>query len=433
MPRNRALALAGIVFAILLPATAAVGGAREQVLYRFNGKDGERPGGTLVLDGLGNLYGTTLYGGASNAPFCKPPNLGCGTVFKLKPTANGKWAHTVLYQFCMHGSQTNCPDGEWPFGSLIIDSFGNLYGTTAAGGGRGDGTVFELTPGADGKWTHRILHSFYVFDGGGDPTAGVVMDASGNLYGTANQTRNNCDSECGLVFQLKRDGNQHWSYHVLHYFRPDRDGFWPVGNLTIDGEGNLYGVTRSQDTMGGGGIVYKMTPDGEETVLHSSWSGSKEGFWPAGNVTLDTDGNVYGMTAGTVFELTPTEKKWTMELLRKFYNERAPEGGLILDASGNLYGTTTEGGLYYSEGECGYPGYLGCGGTAFKLTPGADGNWIQTTLWSFGGKRDGRSPTGSLVFDSAGNMYGTTVAGGVGPCKNDLQQIGCGTVYKITP
>jgi uncharacterized repeat protein (TIGR03803 family) len=343
------------------------GGWTERVLYnfKFNGRDGYAPEANLIFDAAGNLYGTTASGGVH----------GDGTVFELTPKAGGGWTETVLFNF-------NGTNGQFPRSGLIFDAAGNLYGTTSHGGSsyssgacsvgitlKGCGAVFELRPKA-GRWVERVLHSFN-FDGtdGYNPTASLVFDTHGNLYGT---TQGGGANNWGTVFELSHAGGS-WTETLLHSFNNNgTDGADPSGPLTFDASGNLYGTTAS------GGV-----------------------------------GNGFG----TVFELTRASGgSWTETLLYSFQNNGAdgiiPLSGLIFDASGNLYGTTGDGGA------------LGFG-TAFKLTPATGGGWTETLLHSFGSSNDGQYPQASLIFDAAGNLYSTTNAGG-GRCS-------CGTVFEITP
>jgi len=314
----------------------------ETVLYAFKGgSDGALPSPTLVADGAGNLYGTTEEGGTSNA----------GTVFKLAPDG----AESVLYTF------TGGSDGWEPAGSLITDKKGNLYGTTVMGGGVaaceqyfGCGTVFEVTPSG----TETVL---YAFQGGTDaigPSGGVIRDASGNLYGTSfsggTGNGNNCGGSsfgCGAVFEVAPGGAE----TVLYSFQGGTDGLEPIGGLLRDRAGNFYGAT-----LGGGssneGTVFKLAPDGVETVLHSFKDGS-DGAIPAAGVIADKAGNLYGTTfygggthclhtndgCGTVFKLAPDG---TESVVLAFQGKHGiqPEGGLLMGDNGRLYGTTTAGG-----------------------------------------------------------------------------------------
>ena len=212
--------------------------SKEQVLWRFNGTDGYRPNIPLVFDAAGTLYGTTSQGGAYSG----------GNVFRLT-ASNGKWTETELYSFCPSGK--NCTDGVFPSTGVIFDTSGkNVYGMTLEGGLYGGGAVFELKPGADGKWTEEILHSFGKGEDGVYPEGGLTLDAAGNLYGTTYYGGANSKTcapvSCGTVFQLKPGSNGDWTEKVLHNFSDDgKDGFWPDTGLTIDASGNLYGTTSA--------------------------------------------------------------------------------------------------------------------------------------------------------------------------------------------
>jgi uncharacterized repeat protein (TIGR03803 family) len=328
-----------------------------------------------------------------------------------------------------------------------------LYGTTFNGGGLNWGAVFELTP-STGKWIEKILHSFSDnnIDGWG-PAASLVIDSAGDLYGTTaygGANTNDCaGTSCGTIFRLKRGKNGQWTEKVLHSFNNNgKDGFRPWSGLTIDASGNLYGVTAAGGTHpcsygGGCGTVFELSSGTNdrwtETVLHS-FNGN-DGANPISNVILDAAGRLYGTTyyggevgcdppygCGTVFELTPGEKgKWTERVLRSFYKVRFPIGGVIFDAAGNLYGTSAIGGRYKNGGGC---GTVGCGGGIFELSPGANGRWTATSLHSFGKNGDGVEPTGSLALDAHGNLFGATVFGGDTGCNPPY---GCGTVFEITP
>src|ERR1039458_9150522 len=222
---------------------AAGGGWTEKVLHNFNdngtGADGANPYAGLVFDGAGNLYGTTQSGGT---------NSGWGTVFELTPTAGGSWTEKVLYNFC---SQANCTDGGSPEGGLIFDAAGNLYGTTVEGGTGGSwGAVFELTPAAGGGWTEQVLLTFDGTDGQ-YPYGGLIFDAAGNLYGTASYGGT---YDYGTVFELMPSRGGGWTETVLHNFNDNgTDGYWPFAGLTFDAVGNLYGTTY------GGGVYTSCT------------------------------------------------------------------------------------------------------------------------------------------------------------------------------
>jgi len=287
----------GTVFSLKPFPTACVTalcGWQETVLYNFTGgSDGMNPAlGDLIFDQAGNLYGTTTGGGA----------YGYGTVFELVRSQGG-WTESVLYSF------TGRSDGSQPFAGVIFDKAGNLYGTTAYGGDYTWGTVYELTPSGSG-WTVNVLHAFQGGSDGANPFGGLIFDQSGNLYGSnwyAGQY------EGGTVFKLT-PSNGSWTYSVLYSF----DGIGPYGsvaNLVMDGAGNLYGTTLN-DGHGkyGEGNVFEMTPSGGSWTYTSlyDFTGLNDGAEPICNVTFDAKGNLYGTTYyggadgyGVVWEITP--------------------------------------------------------------------------------------------------------------------------------
>jgi len=198
------------------------------------------------VDASSNLYGTTSYGGDGCG------GDGCGTVYELSPVSGGKWKETVLHRFDNNGKDGYTPGND----ALFMDAQGNLYGTTEIGGsGTGmDGTVFRLTPGAHGRWNETILYNFNGGADGGFPAAGVVMDKTGNLYGTGEDS----SSGCGLIYKLTPKPKGEWKYTILHTFLGP-DGCVPVGNLAIDSKGNLYGGAIFGGQYGYG-VVFQLTP-----------------------------------------------------------------------------------------------------------------------------------------------------------------------------
>jgi uncharacterized repeat protein (TIGR03803 family) len=417
---GRDILLAAVIgFLITWGSVNAVG--QEQVLHAFNGADGIRPDAGVILDGSGNVYGTTSGGGGSRCD--------CGTVFKLSLGTNGKWTRTVLHRF-------NGKDGANPFAGVISDAAGNLYGTTWLGGNSQNpcdsncGVVFKLSPGANGAWTETVLHEFNGKDGA-EPYAGLIFDAAGNLYGATSVGGTSSCCGFGTVFKLSPGANGKWTETVLHSFN-GKDGANPYAGVIFDGAGNLYGTTFSAAT--GKSTVFRLTPSANgkwtHTVLHP-FSG-KDGRSLYAGLIFDAEGNLYGATedggaynGGTVFKLSPgANGKWTHTVLLHAFNGAdgaQPYAGLVFDAAWNLYGTTFEGGTSKS---C-----IGCG-TVFKLSPQANGKWSETVLYSFNGY-DGQGPLlGSLNFDTSGRLYGTTTAGGN---SSACDSHGCGVVFKIAP
>jgi uncharacterized repeat protein (TIGR03803 family) len=433
--RNRCVILLLLVFGLLLGAASA---QTESVLYSFceqsHCTDGSRPYAGVVLDQNGNLYGTTFFGGAYNGS-C---GSGCGVVFQL--TLKGKYS--VLYSYCV---QTVCADGQYPEAGVVFDQKGNLYGTTVLGGanhnstcdsgyGYGCGVVFKLTP----KGKETVLYSFCAKDNCSDgwgPVAGLTLDQNGNLYGTTSYGAlwlcGESDVGC-VVFKLTPKGKE----IVLYSFCAQKDctdGAGPIAGLTLDQKGNLYGTTA-----GGGahyrGVVFRLTPEGKETVLHSfcAQANCSDGAIPSAGVVFDQKGNLYGTTTGggaheggVVFRLTPEGK---YSVLYSFCAEnncadgQYPEAGVVFDQKGNLYGTTYSGGAYNNYDICDNGGGYGCG-VVFKLTPKGK----ETVLYSFCAQAnctDGAEPVAGLAFDRNGDLDGTALSGGAH---------GYGAIFKLTP
>jgi uncharacterized repeat protein (TIGR03803 family) len=379
----------------------------EKVLYSFtSGNDASVPLAGLTFDVAGNLYGTTDTGGANSD----------GAVFQLTPGAGGKWSEKVIYSF------TGKSDGMNPLGSLIFDAAGNLYGTTSRGA-LGSGTVFTLIPGAGGKWKLKVLHTFHGTTGG-SPWGGLIFDPAGNLYGT---TAEGGAHEAGTVFELTPGTNGTWAFMQLHGFNDNgHDGVSPLAALTLDAAGNLYGTTSA----GGAhkyGIVFELTPGSNgkwtEIILHTfNPANGHDGAAPDAPIVIDSNGNLFGTTAsggknefyGVVFELTlDSVGKWQQNILHAFadgHDGGEPNAGLTLDASGNLYGTASSGGVF--------------GGVVFKETLQTNGNWKYSVAHSFKSGGDGSRSYASLILDGTGNLYGTTREGGA----NDL-----GTVFLVKP
>lgn len=214
----------------------------ELVLHAFDGTDGNAPAGNLIFDAAGNIYGTT-YEGASGLT---------GLVFKLSPGGGAGWQESVLYAFQGLGF-TAGPDGVNPVAGVVADAEGNLYGTCDYGGPADLGTVYELSPNGSGGWTETVLYAFRGGSDGGHPYAGVILDQQGNLYGT---TQGGAGSN-GTVYKLTRGSNGQWTETILYAFMGGADGSTPYGGLVMDGSGNLYGTTAFGGKYGGG-VVFEI-------------------------------------------------------------------------------------------------------------------------------------------------------------------------------
>jgi len=298
-------------------------GWKETTLFSFDGANGYGPESGVIFDSKGNLYGTTISDGKH----------GYGTVYELKRSTKG-WQAIILHNF--GGGES----GQVPEGNAVFDNFGNLYGTTFYGGKYGKGIVWELSPISKGHWTFKSLHTFGAGSDGANPSAGVILDASGNAYGT---TWIGGANNAGVVFELAPNSSGPWHEQVLYSF----SGAGSVGSLIFDGKGNLYGTTFDD-------LIFELTPSADhgwtETTLATVASG------PESTLVFDSAGNLYGTTLdggtagmGSVFELSPeaTGGLWNMILLHSFTGgndgSRA-DVGVTLDSKGSLYGTTYAGG-----------------------------------------------------------------------------------------
>ncbi len=366
------------------------GGASETFLYSFGttgAGDGSSPYAGLVMDSAGNLYGTTENGGLN----------GTGTVFKITPTGS----ESIVYSF----GPSSGTDGQNPQGGLIIDSAGYLYGTTFDGGANNNGTVFKMTTAGN----EVFLYSFgpNTTADGKLPAGRLIMDSIGDLWGTTTMGGTGND---GTVFEINPFGSEAFVYSFT-----GASGWHPYDGLIADASGNFYGTTRDGGSNGTG-VVFKIIPSSHsESVLYSfGASGSSDAQNPKGCLVRDSAGNLYGTTTagganslGTVFKVTSSGTESVLYSFATIPDGDNPIDGMIMDSAGNLYGTTYGGGAYGQ-------------GTVFEITSAGS----ESVLYSFGAaSNDGSSPYyGSLFRDSSGNLYGTTVGGGAN---------GIGTVFKI--
>jgi uncharacterized repeat protein (TIGR03803 family) len=332
----------GLVFK-LTPSQGAAW--TETILHQFTGgADGVNPYSGLVFDSQGNLYGTTFFGGGTDCTDAYG-DTGCGIVFKLRPTGSGDWNETVLYRFQGGG------DGSGPFAEVIFDSQGNLYGTTLNGGNPKCvcGTVFKLTPKSSGEWKKTILHVFAYGDGEGQSPYGMlVFDAPGNLYGT---TYSGSSGGYGTVFQLAPVDKGGWRFKLIHGFEGGVDGGEPYAGLILDAEGSLYGTTAGGTAFE---MTPKEDDTWAETVL--SYFGDLTQF-PTAPLVFDKNGDLYGTCLyggpekgdeGAVFKLTKLRSgAWTEKDILGFSGSNGYYpyyAGLIFDSKGHLYGVTSAGG-----------------------------------------------------------------------------------------
>lgn len=389
-----------------------------KLLYNFaNQQDGGVPSGSVTRDLSGNLFGTTFQGGQFQE----------GVVYELSPNDDGTWTELVVHSFMYS-------EGDTPVGGVILDSSGNLYGTTATGGPARIGTVFELVPN-NGTWTLNLI-----YDSVGGP---LIFDKAGNLYGPVGSG----DYLGGAIGELSPAPNQ-WAYSQLYSFCHNRplcsDGIQPNAPLAWDAAGNLYGTTLHggiypypspcADNQGCG-VAFQMRPrpDGSWSYRVLHWFGSfiGDGELLNGGMVVDSKGNVFGSSgvggptfSGTVFQLSPhpSGKSGPSTL----YSETqlytfpdcgqgcGPENPLVMDKAGNLYGTAGGG-----NATCAGNAYCG---VVFRLAPQKGGTWKYTAIYKFSGP-DGFGPAGVIV-GLDGNLYGTTRMGG---------QFNFGVAFEITP
>jgi|ERR1700722_26470 len=378
--------LFSMFFAILVASPAIASSYGEFVVYSFPSPgagriNSIRPHGNLITDAAGNLYGTTAQGGE----FLR------GTVYRLSPPVppGTTWTEADLYSFA------GGDGGSSPQTGLTFDQAGNLYGTTSVGGTSGLGTVFELSPPAiaGGAWTESVLYSFQggTSDGASPGIVGVSFDRFGNLYGatpTGGLASGSCDANgCGVVFQLTPPGASGgmWAEKVLYYFN-GTDGSVPSGTPILDTGGNLYGLA----SHGG---------------AHNA-------------------GVVYGLRAPVV-----SDGSWAYEVLYNFpgSGNGSPSGNLTFHGDGILCGTASG---FRAQSPNPF-------GLVFQLVPPAVAGapWTENILHSFGGGSDGSYPESGVVFDSAGHIYGTTIAGGTysQSCVPGVPEAGCGIVFQLIP
>jgi uncharacterized repeat protein (TIGR03803 family) len=338
----------GTVFEL---APQARGVWREVILHNFTaGSGGSGPDGNLIIDSGRNLYGT-INGDGSFAT---------GGVFELSPNSGG-WRYTVLYS-----------DNAGP--GLVSDKLGNLYGEMGRGQYK-YGAIAELSPNSDG-WTYTPLYSFCVFQCGYSPSAPPVWDGKGNLFGTTTDggiAQPACwtYAGCGVIFEMTPNQDGTWTYHILHRFASyPTDGQTPYGSLVMDASGNFYGTTEFGGGQGNGTVFkFSLTNGHWKKTVPYDFPNHAEGWGPDSTLVFDKAGNLYGVggggnqgcgpyTCGVVFKLTPQKNgKWTYSVLHKFTGkDGAFPWGVIVDDKGNLFGTTENGGTYNA-------------GVAFEITP----------------------------------------------------------------
>jgi uncharacterized repeat protein (TIGR03803 family) len=395
-----------VLFAVTLAFAASAWAGTDTVIYNFCAQtscvDGNQPYGSMVADSSGkHLFGTTYYGGTNNF----------GEVFELT-SSGGQWTESVIYSFLGPSNS----DGANPFGGLVLDSDGNIYGTTYAGGPSSQGTVFELSKSGS-TWKETVLHSFADINGndGQHPYGALTFDAGDNLYGT---TLYGGKFNGGTVFQLK-PSNGKYTYKLIHGFATSASSAYaPYGGLVVDSKtGYLYGTTYNGGAVWNAGAVYQMR------LISGKWFfsviynflGDSLGQYTEAGLTIDANGNLFGtnyqggdFNLGDVFKLTAGKNnKWTQKIIYSFKGYTKKDGaypyfaGVTIDSAGNLYGTTYQGGSSAAN-NLNY-------GTVYKL---AAGTYKESVLWSFGTTGDGYYPQHQAILVN-GKLYGTTYAGGL--------------------
>jgi len=393
-----------IVLALALGVTVPAQAQTYTILHNFSGgADGAYPIAGLTTDAAGNLYGTTFYGGCNGLTCGGECTEGCGSVFKLTPKGSA-WVFNSLYTF--RGGD----DGADPAGNVIFGPDGSLYGATA-NGVPNNGTVYNLKPfptpckAAPCPWQQTVLYSFTAGADGAFPYSSLIFDQAGNIYGTADSGGSYGE---GVVYQLAPRSGGGYTDSTLHSFS-GTDGGYPSAGLIFDNSGNLYGTTVYGGSSGLG-TVFELSPSGSawtEKALYS-FQGGSDGRRPVAGVVFDASGNLYGATAddrhgggdGTVFKLTPSNGGWTYSLVYSFTGTPGcgPVATLAIDGAGNLYGTTPCNGANGA-------------GNVFELAP-SDGGWTYRSLYDFTGGSDGGDAQSKVVLDGSGNLYGTALDGG---------------------
>ncbi len=401
-----------IPLALLTIPSCPASAQTYKVIYRFTGQgSSENPIAGVTIDAHGNLFGTTAWGGSDNDP---------GDVYELQRNGSG-FTYSQLFN-AGDGSK-----GAFPWDPPVMGP-GGLFVTLYIYGGHDEGSIVRVQPSPTicrviaCLWKASDIYDFTRGSDGGNPQAAVVFDGQGNMYGAAV----NGGLGYGVVYEMTRVNGQ-WVYHVIYSFTGGDDGAFPLAPLLIDAAGNLYGTAESGGLPGctgdyGCGTIYKLSRSGDswsETTLYKFTDGA-DGSEPSGGLIADSAGNLYGATfgsngspGGTVYELVRSGDAWTFKLIYDLPGTGGgPSANLVLDSAGNLYGAT------WGDGAAGL-------GNVFKLTPMGNG-WSYTSVHDFTGSPDGANANGGLAIDSNGVIYGTTYEGGASNCL-------CGVVFEITP
>jgi hypothetical protein len=457
----RRFAFAAFTLTMICALCAGTMAQTETTIYSFTGgADGASPNTTLVADSSGNYYGTTFSGGSFSGSGCS--FLGCGVVFKLARNGSGGWTESAIYTFA--GST----DGAGPAAGLVIDSHGNLFGTTEGGGINGSacpsfsapgcGVVFKLAPNGSGGWTESVIYSFRGGNDGWDAEAPLSVDAAGNMYSTTSLGGPHTECSgfgCGEVFKLAPNGSGGFTYSVVHFFDNGAGGGRPFAGALVDGAGNLFVTTIQGGNLSfcntqGCGTLVQLAPSGtgyRTRVLHT-FTGGADGSFPLAQPSLDSAGNIYAPAlagghmagicrsvngCGVIFKMSPTTSGGYRPGIAYTFtggsDGYAPASNLVMDSSGKLYGAAAGNATGVQQNCAGG----GCG-FIYKLTPGSGGTWTESVVYDFTGGTDGGLPyyQNAVTFDGSGNIFGTAqeygILNGCGTFAN-----GCGVAYEITP
>jgi uncharacterized repeat protein (TIGR03803 family) len=390
LPGVSALAFATALWLIAIPQAHA---QAFNVVYSFTGSDGANPVDGFTADGAGNLYATTFNGGA----------YGHGVIFKI---TSGQ--ESVLYSF------QGGTDGANPEGGVLLDSSGNLYGTTTAGGAHGLGTVYKVSSGGQ----ESVLYSFAGGKDGATPKSNLVIDSSGDIWGT---TTAGGVHDQGTIFRLWLNKRKNlWYEQRVHVFGDGKDGQVPVAGVFLDAAGNAYGTTSGGGEYGYGTVYELERPHFRETILWS-FKDEADGAVPYAGVIADSSGNLYGAATeggeggqaggGTIFELAKQSTGFTFSVIYPYpgWGISGSFRSLLMDSSGNLYGST------HCDGN-------NDSGTVYELSPSGT-SWNFNQLYLFSGGSDGQYSFSNPVLVN-GVLYGTTQYGGAN---------GAGVVWSVTP
>jgi hypothetical protein len=431
-PKRSTLASALVTAVLLIVAPAGAGRAaghtlgshaKERVLFSFLGFNGAYPFDDVALDAAGNVYGTTEQGGAGGG------SAGYGLVFQLSLVRNGRWHESILHRFGGKG------DGIFPTSPTMVDAAGNVYGAVANGGALNGGIVYELSP-TEQRWKYDIIHAFNGKDGS-YPDSALTIDAAGNLYGTTVSGGPGGSAQtiegAGVVYELQPQPGERWKGRTLYVFNVAQslNPNSPYAPVLLGADGTLYGTTKSggvECAKGGSqgcGTAFALTPahHNKLAVLHDFYESDADGYFPTTGLIADAAGNLYGAVqsggaqmGGVIYELSPSSGGAWTETILRTF---VPGGADGYGPSGLVFDKA--GNLYGTQSGGGRYG----GGVAFVMRPAPSGTWSYAVIYNFGRNQDASGPVaGSLVFDGAGNLYGATGFGG---------EDNVGAVYELTP